>query len=335
MTATQFEQDLAAVSEGITAWADGLADRFTVEHDTENSRVQVGNIIVDYGANGTSSQAMRDEKSAKYEEGLELYYIYPWDIDSLGSLQSHFNSKLGLDTIKVSARRLEVSQITNKEGNAFAKANHIQKAANGKGKITYGLRDKETGELLAIQQYCHFRWTMKAAGDDAVIWEGLRLVIKNGVHIYGAATRLQNEFVREHSPTHIVSYVDYSHSIGAYKAKQGFVIDDSVKPSESFRWVLMGEPKDVMIIDKHGKERHPQLDLVKRTPYLNPNRIAGAFGKGIGQTFYNGEKLGSRAVLKAQGNQYIHNDEILEAIGYERIHTAGQLRWVLKLDEQN
>lgn len=331
MTATQFEEDLKSVTEGITAWADNLQDRFTVQYDTAAQRVQVDHVLIDYGANGESSKSMRAEKEAKYEEGVELYFVYPWDLPSLDSMLSHFNSKLGLDARKLSARKLEAVEITNAEGNKFAKENHIQKAANGPGKTTYALKHKETGELLAIQQYCRFRWNMKSADENAEIWEGLRLVIKNGVHLYGAATRLQNHFIREQNPTHIVSYIDYSHSLGAYKAKQGFVIDESVRPQEAFRWVLKEGPHNVKIVDKSGRERYPEIDKILKTPYLNPNIVAGSFGKGLGRLFYGGEKLGSRKELKERGNEYFHNDLMLEAIGYERVPTAGQLRWVLKI----
>lgn len=331
MGATQFHKDLDIVQTTMTDWANGHADRFTVEHYPEQGRVRVGHLLVDFSANGESSKAMRDEKTSLYEEGTELYFVYPWDVPSLDAMQNHFNSKLGLDTRKISARKLEVLEIPNAEGNAFAKEHHIQKSANGRGKVSYGLKDKETGELLAVQQYCQFRWNMKSAGEGAEIWEGLRLVIKTGVHLYGAATRLQNFFVNEKNPTHIVSYVDYSHSLGAYKEKQGFVIDDTVRTQESFRWVLKDGPHNVKIVDKFGRDRYPELDKISKTPYVNPNRIAGAFGRGIGMTFYGGEKLGSRKELKEKGNEFIHNDVILEAIGYERVPTAGQLRWVLKI----
>jgi hypothetical protein len=326
---TQFEIDSLFVKGKLETWADALKDRFTVTK-TEG-KIAIGSLEIDYSAAHSSTQEMRDAKvNKKRDENVDLYFVYPWDSPNIDSIISHFNSKLHIDPVKLSARRLAVAEVSNDKANAFAKANHIQKSASGPGKISYALTDKKTGEIMAVQQYCKSRWSLKAG--DPGVWEGLRLVIKNGVQIHGAATRLQKAFITAQKPNKLMSYVDYSHSLGGYKATQGFTLE-TIK-GDSYKWMLSTDkPVDVMIIDKDGNERHPELDKVLTTPYINPNQMAGSFGKGVGQTFYEGKKLGSRAQLKAQGNALIHNDVILEAIGYKKVHTAGQLKWTLEFEK--
>lgn len=319
-----FAGDKKVIEQELVAWAKSHGDRFDAE--IKEDSVRVNNVTVDYASNAKSSEELQERKRAQLALGQELYFVFPWEVEAIKSLISHFNARLNIDSRHFSARRLKAEKIDNTEANAFAKANHIQKSASGSEKVSYGLRHKETGELLAVQQYCKTRWGIKKLGPDSTIWEGLRLVIKNDVHIHGAATKLQKLFLAEKHPTQLISYVDFSHSLGEYKKTQGF--QSEVSSNEAFRWVLDTDtPKDIMIIDKNGEERHPELDKVLATPYLNPNRMAGAFGRGVGQTFYDNRKLGSRKQLKEQGNELYHNDLILEGIGYKKVFTAGQLKW--------
>lgn len=87
---------------------------------------------------------------------------------------------------------------------------------------------------------------------------------------------------------------------------------------EKWIWVLEGEPKDIVIVDRDGNERHPDLEKIKRTPRLKPALVAGSrYGRGVGALFYGG-RLGNKEELAARGNQYLTNDAILRAIGYEK-----------------
>lgn len=82
-------------------------------------------------------------------------------------------------------------------------------------------------------------------------------------------------------------------------------------------WVLEGEPNDVVIVDKDGNKRNPNLDKVRKNAKLRGTRVAGRYGKGVGQLFYGG-KLGNKEELTAQGNEFTNNEEILKAIGYKK-----------------
>ena len=282
----------------------------------------------------SSSQELRDQQALLKKEAIDLYYVYPWEKDS-HKLYSHFESKLGLDTRKYAAKRLLVEEISNDDGNKFMKAYHIQGAASGAGKVSIALKTKDNKEILAVQQFSRYRFgTKKGAGTimESPVWEGLRLCFKPGVQIYGGASRLQKYFEQKYKPEKIISYINLSHSDGRYKAHQGFT-DVTDWNQLSYMWVLEGEPKIVPIIDKDGIRRENNLEDCRKNKYLNPSRMAGAFGRGIGQTVYGG-KLGSRAQLREhpENGELVHNDRIMEEIGWKKHYTSGQAKWVKEYD---
>lgn len=80
-------------------------------------------------------------------------------------------------------------------------------------------------------------------------------------------------------------------------------------------WVLKGEPKNIKITDKDGVVREPDMKKIKAHPTIRGSYIAGRYGKGVGGYLYH-TRLGNASQLRAQGNLYTTNDEILEAIGY-------------------
>lgn len=289
-----------------------------------------GKIAVILDPRAKSSQELRGAQTAFRANGVSLYFLYPWDGD-LNRLLSHFESKLGLDSRSFAAKRLIIGTVDNKLADRFMDQFHIQGSARGTGKISIALADATAGELLAVQQFARYRFS-GARGAGSVkfspTWEGLRLAFRPGVQIHGGTTRLQKFFEEHWRPEAIVSYVSASHSTGEYKRAQGFELVGSKKPGDAYYWVLEGEPKSVEIIDRNGLKRAPDLEVCRATRWINPARIAGAFGKGVGETFYGG-RLGSRAELRAhaENGELVHNDVILEALGYEKRWTPGQYRW--------
>lgn len=277
----------------------------------------------------SSSQELRDAQAEARSAGRVLYFLYPWD-GELRKLLSHFESKLQLDSRKFAAKRLKLSTIANPVADRFMVDFHIQGSTRGTDKVSLALVDPATDEILAVQQFSRFRFSgSRGTGSvkNSPVWEGLRLCFRPGVQIHGGATRMQKFFEENWKPERIVSYVSASHSTGAYKALQGFELVSSPR-SDAYQWVLVGDPKPIEIIDKNGAPRVPDLDKCLENPWINPARIAGAFGKGVGETLFGG-RLGSRTELRAhpENGSLVHNDVILEAIGYEKRWTPGQYRW--------
>lgn len=274
-----------------------------------------------------SSQELRDEQTQFKAKGIDLFYVYAWDGD-LTRLRTHLESKLGLDTRVYSARRLTLKVVENKLADQFLRANHIQGSTRGVGKVSLGLLNND--ELLGVQQFSRYRFSNlrgKGSVTNSPVWEGLRLCFKPGVQIHGGASRLQKFFESHYDPQKIISYVNLSHSTGDYKNSQGFK-NITAKKQSSYMWTLENRPHNITITDKNGIERTPDLTKVAQTPYISPTKIAGAFGKGVGQTFFGG-KLGSRQQLRAHpaNGELVHNDAILEAIGYRKKYMSGQAKW--------
>lgn len=286
-------------------------------------------IIVFPESNG--SKQLLDLKEHFASTNVDLFYLYPWDKDSCDKLFAHFESKLGLDTKKFAAKRLNIGLIDNKVADKFMREYHIQGSARGTGKISIALSDPVTDEIYAVQQFAKYRFSGirgKGAILNSPVWEGLRLVFKPGVQIYGGASRLQKFFEVNYSPERIISYIDYAHSNGGYKAKQGFSLLDADRNQDAYRWVLSGEPNSVVIVDKNSERREPLQELLSKRPWINPSEVSGPFGKGVGNLLFGG-KLGSRAELRAhpENGERVHNDAILEAIGYRKVFIPGQRKW--------
>lgn len=320
----------ALTADDFPAWANRHGMSYEVRPIAVGDMHVVGDRIgLVLGPHGQSSAQLRELQAEWREKGVVLYYIYPWEKDT-HKLFSHFASKLGLDYRKFAAKRLSLEEISNDEGNDFMKKHHIQGAAKGAGKVSLALKSRD-GEVLAVQQFSRYRFGIKkGAGSikESPVWEGLRLCFKPGVQIHGGASRLQKYFEKHYSPERIISYVSASHSTGAYKASQGFR-DITDWNQMSYMWVLDGEPSEVPIIDKEGNRRLNDLDTCRRVRTINPSSMAGSFGRGVGQTLYGGQKLGSRKQLREhpENGDLVHNDVILEAIGYRRYFTAGQYKW--------
>lgn len=318
--------------KALLAWAEEEDIPAVTEETEVGEGVLIGEkLLIVPNPLAASSQQLRDiQQEGKSTRGVATYYVYPWEKDT-HKLLSHFKSKLGMDSRKYAAKRLLCEEITNKEGDAFMQAYHIQGLARGVDKVSIALRVKDTKEIVAVQQFAKYRFGIrKGEGSikDSTVWEGLRLCFLPGVQIYGGASRLQKYFEKHYTPTKVISYVSASHSLGEYKASQGFT-DITDWNQLSYMWVLEGEPKVVPIKDKNGEVRVNDLEACRKNKYLNPTKMAGAFGKGIGQTVYGG-KLGSRKQLREhpENGELVHNDAIMEKIGWSKHWTAGQYKWV-------
>lgn len=295
-----------------------------------------GRIALIINPRGESSAQLREiQKEWREGRGIAVYYVYSWEVHS-AKLLSHFKSKLGMDSRKYAAKRLRLEEIDNSVGNDFMREYHIQGVAGGASKVSIALMEKNTGEILAVQQFAKSRWgNKKGEGviSNSEVWEGLRLCFKPDVQIYGGASRLQKYFEQRYHPAKIISYINASHSSGVYKASQGFT-DVTDWNQFSYMWVLDGEPKIVPIIDRDGNRRVNDPKASEKKRFINPSSMAGAFGKGVGETLYGG-RLGSRKQLRehSENGDLISNDPILAEVGYRMNWTAGQYKWIKEFPE--
>lgn len=130
-----------------------------------------------------------------------LIQIYDWEDED--KVKDFIMRKVKGDKIRISARSLEVTKISQKDANVFLKENHLQGAAK-KQLHCYGLFKDD--ELVSVATFSKARFKAKCE------WEFMRFAVKGNYIIYGGAQRLFNAFVRDVNPESIVSYIDFNHT---------------------------------------------------------------------------------------------------------------------------
>lgn len=126
---------------------------------------------------------------------------------------------------RIGARECELVCPDNSAVRIFLKANHLLGAGRG-WRAAYGL--SQDGVLLAAMT---FGATSAAKGSSPHPWELDRFAVRADLSIPGAAQRLFSIFVRDHSPSSIVSYADLRWSEGALYETLGFKLSHTTQPN--------------------------------------------------------------------------------------------------------
>ena len=200
---------------------------------------------------------------AATKAGIRLKQIYPWDsaetIDRLLSFESANIER------KLSARKLEVREISKKSEREFLDANHVQGFVRG-SKWARGLFMGD--ELLAVATFGPSRFR------KGYEYEFLRYAVKKGVIIRGGAPRLMKRFVSDVNPKSVLSYVDYAHTTGdTFLPSCGFV---ELKPSGG---TIMWLHKDGRYFTQSSIHRLG-ADRLLGTSY-GPREVCGLNNEGI------------------------------------------------------
>lgn len=148
------------------------------------------------------------------EAGYKLITIFEdeW-IHKSEIVKERLRSKLGMATIKVGARKCDIVEIDSKTAAAFMNETHIQGYLNSS--VRYGL--EYNGKLLAVMTFVKGNISKKVNG-----WELSRFSIKGGYSMPGAANRLFNRFLRDHSPNDVVTFSDLRWNTGEVYEQMGF-----------------------------------------------------------------------------------------------------------------
>lgn len=122
------------------------------------------------------------------------------------------------NTIKIFARKCEISKIGSKTSNNFLKENHLQ--GGDKSPIRYGLYHKE--ELVAVMTFSKKRGCFKYNKTNEKDYELVRFCVKNKYSVIGSANKLLKKFEIEYKPNKIVTYSDKRWYTGNVYEKMGF-----------------------------------------------------------------------------------------------------------------
>lgn len=123
---------------------------------------------------------------------------------------------------RIFARKCQIKLVSDKnEQRQFYNKNHVQgKSINI---VSYGLYNE--GKLCALMSFDKPRTNKKYE------WELVRYVSCKDTVVTGGASKLLSYFIKNHTPNSIISYADFSWSIGNLYEKIGFILDGISKPS--------------------------------------------------------------------------------------------------------
>lgn len=217
---------------------------------THNSDIDV------YDDTRAPKESTYHQKKARLAEtaGINLISVFDWyDKDKIRSIV------LGLchQNVRVFARNTELKAIQTSQEKNFLTKHHLQ--GYTPSKHAYGLFHEE--ELVAVMTFGAPRYSNK----EHAQWELLRFCSKDGLTVVGGASKLFAAFVREHSPSSIMSFANLDISNGQLYETLGFSFMRYTAPAH--QWVKLTDPSE-----------HYSWQLVKQMGY---DRIFGTnYGKG-------------------------------------------------------
>ena len=168
------------------------------------------------------------DKTKKYlNEGITLMHI--WEDDWVlhqDIIKSMILNKLKKST-SIFARKCKIKEITDSSiVRSFLVNNHIQGFVGSKIKLGLYYND----ELVSLLTLGDLRKSMNQdAAEDT--YELLRFCNKLGYSIVGGASKLFNYFIKTYNPKHIISYSDYSRSVGNMYSQLGFKLSHNSDPN--------------------------------------------------------------------------------------------------------
>lgn len=188
------------------------------------------------------------EKSAALAQlGIRLVHIWDYQItDMCDVVYSRLTSLIG-DCSKIHARKCDIRRLTHEQQRDWFASTHLYGAINAK--VAYGLFND--GQLVAAMSFGMYRYSNGSA------WEMLRFSSTLNTVVVGGASRLFAFFVREHSPTTVVTYADRQWGAGCGYAHLGFVFDGNTSPG--YQYITTNGTTKVYSRIKFQKHKLPGL----------------------------------------------------------------------------
>ncbi len=157
--------------------------------------------------------------------GIKLIHIFEdeW-LYNKEIVKSRIRNILGLNDIKIFARKCTIKEVLTNESVEFLNQNHIQ--GNCNSKIKLGLY--YNGELVSLMTFGKGRISINGKEE---VYELNRFCNKLNCNVVGAASRLLKYFKNNNIYNEIVSYADRRWSQGDLYEKLGFEFIHNTKPN--------------------------------------------------------------------------------------------------------
>jgi hypothetical protein len=152
-------------------------------------------------------------KKNKSVSSIDKFIIYEdWWINKPEIVKSKVKSILGISE-KIQGRKCRILKITKPVADTFLNENHIYGTTNSK--IKYGLFFGN--ELFAVATFAGQRQFK----DERSV-ELLRFCTKNGFSVAGGLDKLLKQYIKDHKPDSLMTYIDIDWGKGNSFAKLGF-----------------------------------------------------------------------------------------------------------------
>lgn len=174
-------------------------------------------------ANGNSKTRDYEKYLDALECGIRIYSIFEDEyLNSPEIVLDRIYSILGAVKKSIYARKCKVAEIDSNTANRFIDANHMQ----GSGRSVYRLGLYFGDELVSVMTFANGDISRGLKG-----WEINRFVSLLGYSVVGGASKLFAHFVKEKTPTSVISYADTRWSDGKVYSAIGFAYDSKTPPN--------------------------------------------------------------------------------------------------------
>lgn len=189
------------------------------------------------------------------EKGIHLFHIF--ENEWLNPIKQEIWKSMLLNAFGLSeriyARKCVIKETSSKEARTFLEENHLQGFAQSS--INLGLYYQD--ELVSIMTFGKPRFNRKYD------YELIRFCNKKNTSVIGGASKLFKHFIKEYSPTSIVSYANRRWSRGNLYEKLGFKLIDQTKPN----YFYFTDSQKIL----YSRIQFQKHKLSKILPNFNPN----------------------------------------------------------------
>lgn len=239
------------------------------------------------------------------DNGYELISIFDWyDIIKIMSL---IKAKLQLNDIKIGARQTIIKQIDKNISKNFLNQNHIL-GYDRSSDIIYGLY--YNNKLVSVMSFGKPRYSKKYD------WELLRFANLSNYTIYGAASKLWKQFLKDYSPKSVITYTNNDFGNGYVYKKLGFKEIDVLKNNKIWNIPY----KNIFI--KHSSLIRQGADRLLK------NKIDGYFPVGLNYNDFikrggKEEYKDEYSILSEDTNWWPGNIDIMRHYGFVEVYSSG------------
>lgn len=216
-----------------------------------NLAIEFNGVFYHSELSGRTKSYHLDKTTNCANAGVRLIHVWSNEWDTQNDIvRSRILNAVGVATESVYARKCEIVVLSKDAEKAFFNTNHIQ--GHRPSTICYGL--SYNGKIVAA---CNF---IKSRFDKKVEWELLRYANAINTHVVGGGSKLFRRFIRDYSPTSVISYCDRRWGTGGLYTSLGFTYQHSSVPNY-FYFKRNGDTNK--LLSRQNFQKHKLCDVLE------------------------------------------------------------------------